>query len=114
MAYITKLDLNTGYYQIILREETPKTNFITHDKHYEILVMPFELTNSPSTFQSFINKKFRHYLRKFVLVLFNDILIYRKSCEEHIKHVDHVLEMIQNDQLYVERSKCAFGKQEVE
>jgi hypothetical protein len=49
-----------------------------------------------------------------VLVFFDDILIYRKSWEEHIKHVDKVLQILENNQLYVKMSKCAFGKQEVE
>jgi hypothetical protein len=49
-----------------------------------------------------------------VLVFFDDILIYRKSWEDHIKHVDKVLQILENNQLYVKRSKCSFGKQEVE
>jgi uncharacterized protein YehS (DUF1456 family) len=49
-----------------------------------------------------------------VLVFFDDILIYSKSWEDHIKHVDQVLQILENNQLYVKRSKCAFGKQEVE
>jgi hypothetical protein len=49
-----------------------------------------------------------------VLVFFDDILIYRKSWEDHIKHVDKVLQILENNQLYVKISKCSFGKQEVE
>jgi hypothetical protein len=59
-------------------------------------------------------KKFRTYIRKSVLVFFDDILIYRKSWEEHIKHVDQVLQILKNKKLYVKISKCYFGKQEVE
>jgi hypothetical protein len=71
-------------------------------------------TNSSLTFKRLMNKKFRPHRTKFVLVFFDDILIYRKSWEENIKHVDQVLKNLENNKLYVKRSKCSFGKQEVE
>jgi hypothetical protein len=112
MAYFTKLDIKSRYHQIILREEDiPKIMFRTHEWHYEFLVMYFGLTNVPSTFQSLINKKFPLHLTKSMLVFFDDKLIYRKSWEEHIKHVDKVLQILENNQLYIKRSKYAFGKQ---
>ena len=76
--------------------------------------MPFGLNNAPSTFQILMNKNFQPQIRKLVLVFFDDILIYRKSWEDHIKHVDQVLQILENNQLYVKRSKYSFGKQEVE
>jgi len=75
--------------------------------------MPFGLTNAPTTFQALMNKLFKPYLRKFVLIFFDDILIYSSSCQEHIRHVRMVFQVLQSNQLYVKGSKCQFGVTEV-
>ncbi|KFK22868.1 hypothetical protein AALP_AAs42979U000100, partial [Arabis alpina] len=111
----SKLDLKSGYHQILVKsEDVPKTAFHTHDGHYEFLVMPFSLTNAPATFQSLMNDVFRGYLRKFVLVFFDDILVYSKSLREHQQHLGLVLALLQQHQLFANQRKCEFGRTKLE
>ncbi len=86
--YFTKLDLRSAYNLIRIREgDEWKTAFSTTSGHYEYLVMPFGLSNSPSVFQAFINDVFRDLLNRWVIVYIDDILIYSDSNQDHIKHV---------------------------
>ncbi|KAK4388623.1 Retrovirus-related Pol polyprotein from transposon [Sesamum angolense] len=113
--YFSKIDLRSGYFQIRMKkEDVPKTSFITHSGHYEFLVMPFGLCNAPSTFQALMNQVFEPYLRKFVLVFFDDILIYSKEWGLHMLHLKKVLELLRKHQLYAKQSKCSFAQQQID
>jgi hypothetical protein len=75
--------------------------------------MPFRLTNALAIFQALMNEVFGPFLRRFVLVFFNDILIYSSSWSEHLRHVRLVLAKLQEHHLFVKRSKCEFGARSV-
>ncbi len=107
--YYTKLDLRNAYNLIRIREgDEWKTAFSTTSGHYEYLVMPFGLANSPSVFQSFMNDVFRDMLDRWVIVYIDDILIYSNTLEEHISHVRSVLKRLLQYQLYAKAEKCEF------
>ena len=111
----TKLDMRSGYHQVrMLPTDEHKTAFKTHQGHYQFKVMPFGLTNAPATFQCIMNQVLQPFLRQFVLVFLDDILIYSRSMEEHIQHIQQVLETLRTNKLYLKASKCSFAQQSLE
>jgi len=111
----SKIDLRSGYHQILVRsEDVQKTTFRSRYGHYEYVVMPFRVTNTPVVFMDYINRIFRPWLDKFVVVFIDDILIYSRTREEHADHLRVVLKILREHQLYGKLSKCEFLLEEVQ
>jgi hypothetical protein len=91
-----------------------KTTFRTRYGHYEFVVVPFGLTNAPTTFMCLMNSILNKYLDKFVLVFIDDILIYSKTKEEHEEHLILVLQVLREHQLYAKYNKCDFFQKQIQ
>ncbi|GJW64813.1 putative reverse transcriptase domain-containing protein [Tanacetum coccineum] len=95
----SKINLRSGYHQLRVRDEDiPKTAFRTRYGHYKFQVMPFGLTNAPAVFMDLMNRVYKPYLDKFMIVFINDILIYSKSEEEHVEHLKLILELLKKQE----------------
>jgi hypothetical protein len=113
-SWFSTLDLCSGFHQIPMHpEDCFKTAFQTHADHFEFRVISFGLIGVPHTFQRAMNTILAPLLRKCVLVFFDDILVYSKSLEEHISHLDQVFQILQKDQWRVKLCKCAFAQRHI-
>nr|GEZ19144.1 putative reverse transcriptase domain, ribonuclease H-like domain, aspartic peptidase domain protein [Tanacetum cinerariifolium] len=105
----SKIDLRSGYHQLRVQEkDIPKTAFRTRCGHYEFQVMSFGLTNASAVFMDLMNRVYKPYLDKFVIVFIDDILIYSKNEQEHEEHLKLILELLKREKLYAKFSKCEF------
>jgi hypothetical protein len=110
-SFFTKLDLRSGYHQVRMHhDDITKTAFRTHEGLFEFLVMPFGLT---SDVPSADEHRPPPIPAPFVLVFFDDILIYSSTWSEHLRHVRLVLTALQEHQLFVKRSNGSFGERSV-
>ena len=107
----SKLDLRSRYHQIRIKEEdVNKTTFRTCYGHCKFVVIPFGLTNAPTTFMCLMNNIFNKYLDQNLLIFIEDILIYSRKEEEHQKHLKIILQTLRDHQLFTKFEKCEFFK----
>ena len=110
----SNIDLRSRYHQIrVQNEDIPKTAFRTCYGHYEYIVTSFGLTNAPAVFMNYMNRIFRPYLDKFVVVFIDNILIYSKTRKAHEEHLRMVLQILRERKLYAKLSKCEFWMNKV-
>ncbi|KAI2646401.1 Transposon Tf2-6 polyprotein [Labeo rohita] len=113
-SIFTKLDLRNAYHLVrIRRGDEWKTAFNTPRGHFEYLVMPFGLSNSPGVFQALVNDVLRDMVDQFIYVYLDDILIFSSSLQEHVQHVRRVLQRLLENGLFVKAEKCDFHAQSV-
>jgi hypothetical protein len=111
VKYFTCLDLQSRYWQIRLADNVKeKTVFTCQYDHFQFRVMPFGLTNAPATFQRMMNDILRRYIDRCAMVYLDDIIIFSKMEEEHIKNVLEVVCVLQEHELILKREKVYVGK----
>ena len=113
--YFTKLDLRSGYFQIpIHKSDIPKTAIITQDGLYEFTVLAQGLMNAPPTFQRAMNELLAHGRWDYVVVYLDDIVIFSRTIEEHLQHVDDVISTLRAANFQVSPPKCSIAVERIE
>ena len=110
----SSIDLQSAYNQVRLKpEDVPKTAFTTPFGLFEFKVLCIGLTNAPGTFQNIMNDVLKDVIGKFVLVYLDDVVIFSRSDQEHMLHLNIVLEVLRRHKLYAKLSKCKFVQSEL-
>ena len=112
--YFSTLDFLSGYWQIkIAKKDRHKTAFTTRNGHYQFKRMAFGLTNAPPTFQRTMNGILRKVIGKYALVYLDDVIVFSKTIEDHIKHLENVFHLIRKSNMKLKLSKCEFLRRSV-
>ncbi|GBG89025.1 hypothetical protein CBR_g48634 [Chara braunii] len=109
--YFSKIDLKSGYHRIAIRhEDQHKIAFQPRYGLYEFVMMPFGLCNARGTFRHAMNRIFHDYLDNFVIAYLDDILIFSRTIEEHVAHLDKVRSLLRQHKFKINGEKCEFGR----
>ncbi|CAF1177889.1 unnamed protein product [Rotaria sordida] len=110
-TYYTKFDFKSGYFQVPLsKEDRPKTAFSTRDNHYQFTVLPQGITNGPATFQRVINHILGPTRWKYALAYIDDVIIYSKTFEEHLSHLNEICTILKNARFRLNPEKCEIAR----
>ncbi|CAF3652495.1 unnamed protein product [Rotaria sp. Silwood1] len=114
-SYFTKLDLKSGYFQIPIAEsDKEKTAFATPDGHYEFNVLAQGLMNAPASFQRVMNNLIATGRWDYIVIYLDDIVIFSHSLEDHKRHVNEILSILDAAHFKVSPSKCTIAVQKIE
>ena len=101
-SYFTTLDLASGFYQVEMKPEHRElTAFTTEFGNFEFLVMPFGLMNAPLTFQRLVDKVFNQQEKEFIMVYINDIIIFSRNWNDHLKHIETIFQRLKEANLKI-------------